>query len=122
MTTANEVGRFLEDRVRKLGTEAVIFYNQLAAHFELPEVDERWAQHPLCKLFDALDKEDAAKGRPFRTVLVVSKDKNMPGQGFFNTVAALREPKPHLNTEMERLQFFVSELNALAVHYAGGKA
>ncbi len=117
MSTANEVGRFLEERVRQHGTEAVIFYNQLAAHFEMPEVDERWSRHPLCKLFGVLDEEDTSKGRPFRTVRVVSKDKNMPGQGFFNAVATLRQPKPRLNA----IQFFASELNALAAHYSGGK-
>ena len=80
--TAKEIGRFLESRVRASGIEAVIFYNELASHFDLPEVDERWQQHPLCKIFDDLDNEDAKNKRPFRTVLVVSRDKGRPGQGF----------------------------------------
>src|SRR5437773_511663 len=103
--TARQVGRFLEERARKAGKEAVIFYNDIAAHFAMPEVDERWQQHPLCKLFDVLDHEDARERRPFRTALVVSREKNMPGQGFFKTAASLRSPCPRIETELERMKF-----------------
>ncbi|HMO63742.1 MAG TPA: hypothetical protein PKC18_02355 [Lacipirellulaceae bacterium] len=116
--TANELGRFLEDRVRSSGANAVIFYNDLAAHFNLPEVDERWLQHPLCKLFEVLDHEDARKVSPFRTALVISKDKNMPGAGFFKVVPELRNPKPKLYTETEKMKFFIDELHALAKCYS----
>ena len=119
--TANEIGRFLEGRVQAHGINGIIFYNDLAAHFALPEVDERWQQHPLCKVFDVLDHEDARKRRPFRTVLVVSRDKNRPGQGFFNTVLMLRKPALRLTTEMEKWVFFTDELQALATHYAPRK-
>lgn len=119
--TATAVGIFLEEKVRDEGINGVIYYNVLATHFGLPEVDERWQQHPLCKIFDVLDHEDARKGRPFRTVLVISRDKGRPGQGFFNTVSTLRNPVPSLDTDMEKWVFFLAELQALAAYYASGK-
>jgi hypothetical protein len=99
----------------------VIFYNKLTAMFGLPDVDERWQQHPLCKIFDLLDHEDARERRPFRTALVISRDKNRPGQGFFNTVKTLRPGSPRLETEMEKRVFFTDELQALAGYYAPKK-
>ena len=122
MNIADKVGSFLEERVRKNGTEGLIFYNQLAAHFDLPEVDERWPQHPLAKIFEVLDLNDAKDGRPFRTTLVVGSVGKVSGQGYFNMVATLRKPRPKLTTDMNRLQFFGSELQALADYYDSAKS
>jgi hypothetical protein len=119
--TAQQIGEYLEDRIRSHGENAVVFYNDLAAHFDLPEVDERWQTHPLCKLFDVLDHEDARKKRPFRTALVISRDKQLPGQGFFNMAKALRNPTPRFDSEIQRMRFFVDEVQALVNYYKSAK-
>jgi hypothetical protein len=115
---ADKIGRYLESRARESGEERFVFYNDLAALFKLPEVDERWQQHPLCGIFDELDYEDNQKNRPFRTALVVSRAKNIPGPGFFKTVSLLRKPTPKLNTYFERMKFLGNELQALEKYYA----
>src|SRR5208282_2727544 len=99
--TAKEVAGFLEDRARRFSFHDVpIFYNKLAEHFGFPPVGEAWYTHPLCSIFEDLDVEDAKRGRPFRTVLVVSKEHSIPGPGFYKTVARLcpqnRQPKTDL--------------------------
>jgi hypothetical protein len=117
-TSSDQIGRYLEGRAQANGENGIVFYGDLAAHFGLPEIDDRWHQHPLCKIFDTLDQEDSDKHRPFRTALVVSKEKNIPGQGFFNTVILLRKPTPHLRTEIERMKFFIDELGSPASYYS----
>ncbi|SRR6266568_678963 len=116
--TSGQVGAFLEDRARDLGDQAPIYYGDLAAHFGFPAVTEAWSTHPLCSIFDELDVEDAKKGRPFRTVLVISKQHSIPGPGFFKTVARLCPQKPKPKTQSDKAKFFVDELKRLVKHYA----
>lgn len=120
--TAKEVGSFLENRVRASGVDAVIFYNELASYFDLPEIGEHWKQHPLCKIFEDIDNEDAKYNRPFRTVLVISRDKGRPGKGFYTTVSNLRKPSPRCITDLEKQELFNKELQSLVKHYCTNKA
>lgn len=113
-----DVGIFLENRARRLGGDAPIFYGDLAAHFGLPPVTEAWSAHPLSAMFEQLDQEDARTSRPFRTALVISRERNMPGEGFFKTFVRLRSPMPVPRTEQNKMKLFLEELNSLLIHYA----
>lgn len=113
-----EIGAFLEERVRQLGGNAPVFYSDLAAHFGMPPVTEAWSAHPLCGILGQLDEEDARLRQPFRTTLVISKERNMPGDGFFKTYLGLN---PHVRppkTDNDKMNLFVTELNRVLSHYA----
>jgi hypothetical protein len=74
----------------KAKTDEFIYYSDLAARFGLPPMDGAWAAHPLCDVFGQLDQFDETNKRPYRTSLVIGKEANMPGQGFFDTLSGLR--------------------------------
>ena len=116
--TSGEVAAFLEDRARRLDGQAPIFYGDLAAHFGLPPVTEAWFTHPLCGIFEDLDVEDAKRGTPFRTALVISKEHSIPGPGFFKAIAKLCPKRKQPKTDFERIQFYTDEVNRLLRHYA----
>lgn len=112
-----QVGAFLEERVRRLGGSSPIFYGDLAAHLSLPPVTDAWFTHPLCGIFEQLDVEDAKLVRPFRTALVISRERNMPGEGFFKTFLRLH---PHVRppkTDLDKMKLYVAELNRVLSHY-----
>src|SRR5437763_8153561 len=75
-------------------TNAPIFYNDLASTLGFPPVDQFWTSHPLCRIFDDLDRDDVAHRRPIRTALVVSKERKLAGEGFYKTLALLRGKSP----------------------------
>ena len=89
----SKIGIFLEEHARQA---TPIFYNDLAKDFGLPPVGEFWSSHPFCDLFGSLDAQDYAQGRPFRTSLVVSRDKGIPGEGLRQGVEPpARDPLPN---------------------------
>jgi hypothetical protein len=114
---ARQVGEFLEERVRRLGENAPIFYGDLANHLSLPPVTNAWSEHPLCAIFDQLDEDDAKHNRPFRTALVISRERNMPGEGFFKTYLRLHSQIQPPKTEAAKMRLYVDELNRLLIHY-----
>ena len=70
--------------------------------------------HPLQTAFDQLDREDAEACRPFRTSVVIAKETNMPGDGFFKSLRELKGVKA--NSEKQRLEVFTRELTAAMNH------
>ena len=114
---SKQVGSFLEERARRLGGNASICYGELAAQLSLPAVTDAWFTHPLCNIFEQMDVEDAKLGRPLRTVLVFSRERNMPGEGFFKTYLQLH---PHVRppkTGPEKMKLYIDELNRVLSHY-----
>jgi hypothetical protein len=109
-----EIRTFLEDRARQGDP---IFYNDLAKRFQLPPVTEAWFSHPLCELFGTFDREDHEKGRPFRTALVVSRDKGIPGEGFFKTLNALRGTPYPIRDELKKIKLWKEEFDRLVSFY-----
>ena len=112
-----DIGCYLEDRARRLGGSAPLFYSDLATHFGLPPVTDAWFTHQLCGIFEQLDQEDERLSRPFRTALVISKERSMPGEGFFKTVVRLRGLARPPRTENDKLKLYVDELNSLLRYY-----
>lgn len=108
------IGPFLEERARQ---ENPIFYNDLARDFGLPPVGEAWSSHPLSELFGSLDAQDHARGRPFLTALVVSREKGIPGEGFFKTLSALRGTPYPIRDETEKLRVWKEEFDRLVSFY-----
>lgn len=107
----DKLARFLEDKARRKRT---IYYSELVEQFGLPALDGAWVGHPLERAFDTLDREDAAAGRPFRTSMVISKEKNMPGDGYFKSLFELKGVSA--KSEKQRLEAFSQELIAAMNH------
>lgn len=103
----DKLAKFLEDRARRKRT---VYYSELVEQFGLPPLDGAWMGHPLERAFDALDREDAEKQRPFRTSMVVSKEKNMPGDGYFKALAELKGISA--KSAKQRIETFSKELSA----------
>ncbi len=103
------IGTFLESAAK---AKRLITYQEVVNKFSLPPLEGNWNTHPLSKSFETLDQEDATKNRPFRTSVVVRKDKNnqMPGMGFFEALERLKNIKC-LN-DKAREKAWVNELNA----------
>lgn len=112
----NSIGNFLVERVKKGIDNAPIFYNDLCTKFTLPSVDGIWYQHPLCEIFEALDQEDASLNRPFRTALVIGKESNMPGKGFYEARSRMLN-KSIPQSEKQKFDIFIKEINQLHDHY-----
>ena len=113
---AKQVGAFLEERVRRLGGSAPIFYGDLAAHLSLPPVTDAWSAHPLCGIFEQLDVDDARLDRPFRTALVISRERSMPGEGFFQTYLRLHPNIRPPKTDHDKMRLYLDELNRVLSH------
>ena len=107
----DNLARYLEDRAKRKRT---VYYGELVAHFGLPSLDGTWVGHPLERAFDAFDREDAEADRPFRTSMVISKEKNMPGDEYFKALSDLRGI--HTKSEEQRLEAFSRELSAAMNH------
>jgi hypothetical protein len=103
----DELAAFLEGKARDQRT---VFYSDLVARFGLPPLGEHWNLHPLAQAFDILDREDAAANRPFRTSVVIAKENNMPGGGYFTSLATLKNI--HVRTEARKLEVFTQQLSA----------
>lgn len=76
----------------------------------LPALDGAWSAHPLSKVFESLDQEDASLNRPFRTSVVVSKAKGEPGAGFFEALQRLKGI--NCVNAHQRQAAWIAELNA----------
>jgi len=86
-------------------------YGRIAERFGLPPFDGLWAAHPLSGIFEVLDQQDAAAGRPFRTSVVVAVETNQPGPGFFEALHRLKNiPDPR--TPRARDELWTRELTA----------
>ena len=91
----------------------MIFYSDLAARLGLAPITV-WKIHPLCGAFDVIDQEDGTNRRPFRTVLVVlkEKDKQRPGNGFYEAVVKYRHHPP-ARSDAEKWELFATESRAV---------
>lgn len=117
-TTARDVARHLESHLRTQGCQSLVYYGDLVGAFEdVPPLDGAWASHPLCQMFDELDREDAAMGRPFRTAIVVSRKENLPGKGFFDAYARYANKGKRIAAG-DRVVVHASQLKALAQYYS----
>lgn len=111
-TTEREIGAFLEAKA-KIGDP--IYYADVIKQFpDLPQLGPYWRSHPLSDIFGNLDDDDQANGRPFRTALVISKDRNTPGQGFFDAMRGLRKMTI---LESDQIKIWLDELEALRNFY-----
>ena len=116
MVNVGEVGTFLE-KVAASGNP--INYGDVIARFpDLPPLAGAWLAHPLRGIFGELDEQDAVAKRPFRTAMVIAKERNMPGPGFFKTISRLRGRQI---LKSEELTVWTDELRAVLVFYAAGE-
>ncbi len=117
-TTAVDIGRHLERHLQAHGGDGLIYYGDLISLFvDLPPFDGNWSAHPLCKLFDELDREDASLARPFRTALVVRRKDNLPGPGFFKALADYTDKGKPITREKDRVAVHAEQLSMLVEHY-----
>lgn len=106
------IGQFLIERAQLGPQDGPIIYRDLARQFGYSPPGKNWSAHPFCQIFAALDQEDTDCQRPFRTVLVVSQSKGMPGPGFFKTVKQFRNISVPYEEDARR-EFFRQELECL---------
>ena len=104
---SHQVGLFLEEQA---GKRCTVYYSDIVAHFGLPSLSIPWPYHPLSEIFEVLDQEDTMSNRPFRSAVVISKEREMPGNGFFEALERLRGIQT--SNEQQRLEVFVRELEA----------
>lgn len=112
------VANFLEGRAKTFTHDtAPISYGNLASELGFPKVDQNWLAHPFCGIFDALDMQDVEEKRPLRTALVYSLERNIPGEGFFKTIARLRGSNRPETDFLKQAQLWTQELNRLLDYY-----
>lgn len=109
--TSSELAKYLEDKAR---AKKPVFYRDVVAHFDLIPLTDAWTNHPLADAFDVLDRQDADAGRPFRTSMVISKERGMPGPGFFKSLEQLKGTVAR--NDRQRLDVSIAEMNA-AIKY-----
>ena len=104
------VGTFLEATAKS--KKVITYQDVINTDPKLPALDGAWKSHPLSKIFETLDQEDTLKKRPFRTSVVVKKDKKnqMPGGGFFEALERLKGVSSATASDKQRV--WVAELNA----------
>ena len=95
--------------IQVLQKKGITYYGDLITHFGLSELNGIWRSHPLCQIFADLDHEDAQANRPFRTSVVIGRQTNMPGDGFFETLQQLKQINDPVNTEA-RVAVWLKEL------------
>lgn len=111
LPTPQQIGQFLEQQAKK---NKSIFYSDLVAHFSLPPLEGAWLSHPLSEIFEVLDQQDANQNRPFRTSVVITKEGNMPGNGFFEALSRLKNI--HATNDSQRMSVFTTEINNAFSH------
>lgn len=87
-----------------------LYYSTLVSEFGLPPLDGAWSSHPLSAAFDRLDREDAENGRPFRTSVVIAKELNRPGDGFFKSLFDFNGISA--KSESQKMEVFTREFTA----------
>ena len=101
----DKLGQHLEGIAKK---GRPIYYADLVTQFNLPPLDGAWTSHPLCAAFGHLDREDAEAKRPFRTSVVIAKELNRPGDGFFKSLFELK--RISAKSENQKMEIFLREL------------
>ena len=107
-----DVREILVDVARKRG---LITYGALVNALGLPLMDGAWAAHPLSKIFETLDQEDAKAQRPFRTTVVVKESDQTPGGGYYEALDRLKGIQAR--NALRKLEVFTRELKALYALY-----
>jgi len=111
LPTPQQIGQYLEQLAKNKKT---IFYSDLVAHFSLPSLKGAWSSHPLSEIFETLDQQDTIQNRPFRTSVVITKEGNMPGNGFFEALFRLKNIRT--TNDLQRMSVFTAELNNAFSH------
>ncbi|HXM80426.1 MAG TPA: hypothetical protein VN929_00700 [Burkholderiales bacterium] len=104
-----DIGRFLEELARRKTTTT---YGELAERFGFPPMEGAWSAHPLSQVFDSLDQQDAAASRPFRTSVVIRRDRNIPGDGYFESLARVKTNGISAKTDRAKEKVWLDELKA----------
>ena len=99
MTLKRVVAEVLEARLR---TEQTMTYTELANQLSVKEPVYPFPNNPLAGIFGELEAEDAANHRPLRISVVISKELNMPGPGFFATLDRLHQTKTSKEDRLAR--------------------
>jgi hypothetical protein len=103
------IGPHLEavSKARRLTT-----YQDLVSAFPtiLPALDGAWSAHPLSRIFEVLDQDDALHGRPFRTSVAFAKATGEPRGGYFEALGRLKGV--NCQNAAARQAAWIAELNA----------
>lgn len=108
--TMNKIEVYLTNIARN---KKLVTYGELVRAFNLSPLGSKWHLHPLCKLFDEIDRADANNNRPFKTSIVVNNDTKV-GAGFFTAYVNYKEPKVNpILTESDKDKLWLEEVRAV---------
>lgn len=80
MHRVEQVERYL---INVINNNQVTNYGSVANFFGLIPFNGVWDDHPLCFIFDEIDRRDALNNRPFKTSVVLNRLSGQVGNGFF---------------------------------------
>ena len=78
-----EIENFLIELIKKNKTTT---YGTVCDAFGLKPLNGVWSDHPLCLIFDEIDRLDAENNRPFKTSIVLTKNGGNVGGGFYEAL------------------------------------
>lgn len=130
MSTENEFKSRLRENAAKIldhlqqvaENKSRIYYDDLALKFGGFHIDEvsSSARGELYRILDDICRDEHKAKRPLLSAVVIRKDANMPGQGFFDVARELGVfPKGSKAKEQERMTFFIQELNRVHAQWGG---
>jgi hypothetical protein len=98
-------------------TARLATYTQIASLAEL-SMDTEEGRAEISRLLGEIAQHEEAAGRPMLTALVVhAGHDNNPGEGFFGIAQQFGRFSGSRN-QLERLEFWVQEVNAVRAHWS----
>lgn len=112
--TQKQVRDYLVSLARK-GYQPVT-YGDLAHRFDLV-IRHNQDMRFWSDLLEQISRAEHAAGRPLLSVLVISVEKNRPGNGFYKLAQELGRYEGNLYDDMAQMEFYVSEMAAVRAEW-----
>lgn len=83
MDKVAQIEQFL---INVISNNKITTYGYVSNLFGFQPFNGDWSEHPLCMIFDQIDRMDALNNRPFKTAVVLNHSSGYVGQGFFKAL------------------------------------
>ena len=93
-----------EELIRVAKSESYVNYSDVAPMAGL-NMELAHDRNQIARILDGISQAEHNAGRPLLSAVVIRRDENMPGNGFFTLAKRLG-----LHTEGDNLEFWLSEL------------
>ena len=101
-----------EELLRVAKTSGYVNYSDVAPLAGL-NMELAHDRNQIARILDGISQSEHDAGRPLLSAVVVRKDENMPGNGFFTLAKRLG-----LHTEGDNLDFWLAELRRVHDYWA----